>query len=220
MIFNFKNLIYLFYPKRCPFCNKIIDKNLCVCSSCDKNIKRELKVKRIMIKDLDREVICVSPFSYKDPIKTAICDYKFKGILDYSDLFSKEISKVVDAHFKDIDIITAVPLHKLRKKERGFNQSEILASKIGKLIGVPYVGLLVKFKKNKVQHSLPRLEREENVKNVYKAINENKIKGKNILLCDDIVTTGSTLRECAKILFEAGANKVYCATTAKAEFVD
>ena len=135
-------------------------------------------------------------------------------------MFSKEISKVVDAHFKDIDIITAVPLHKLRKKERGFNQSEILASKIGKLIGVPYVGLLVKFKKNKVQHSLPRLEREENVKNVYKAINENKIKGKNILLCDDIVTTGSTLRECAKILFEAGANKVYCATTAKAEFVD
>lgn len=218
MAFNFKNLIYLFYPKRCPFCNKIIDKNLCICTSCDESIKRELKIKKIMIEELNKEVICVSPFSYNEPIKTAICDYKFKGILDYSDLFSKEVSKVVSDYFKDIDIITAVPLYKIRKRERGFNQSEILASKIGKIIGVPYIELLVKFKNNKVQHSLPKLEREENVKNVYKAVNEDKIKGKNILLCDDIVTTGSTLKECAKTLFLAGASRVYCATTAKAEF--
>ena len=220
MAFNFKNLIYWLYPKHCPFCKTVISKNLVICDNCNRSIKREINIRKILIEGFNKEVICIAPFSYKDKIRTAICDYKFKGYLDYSDLFSKEISDVYIRYFKDIDFITSVPLHKNRQKERGFNQSEVLASKIGKIINVPHKELLVKCKSNKVQHNLPKYERVENVKGVYAVADKVEVYGKNILLCDDIITTGNTLKECAKVLLKAGAKDVYCVTTASSNLED
>lgn len=213
-MFNFKNLLYLFFPKRCPFCKDVINKDEITCENCKNSIKNEVNIRKIAIEGLQTEIICVSPFSYKDKIKSAICDYKFRGKLDYCNIFSQEMANLVQKYFKNIDIITSVPLHKSRQKERGFNQSANLAQKIGETIKIKYLDLLIKTKNNKIQHNLSKKDRIENVKNAYDIMDKNLIKNKNILLCDDIITTGNTLKECAKILLENGAKNVYCATIA------
>ena len=219
MNFNLKNLLYYIYPKKCPFCKTVIDRNLFLCSDCAKSIKSHKYEAIIEIADLDKEIICLSPFAYDGKIRQAICDYKFKGITDYSDFFSIKISEIIKGTLKKVDFITSVPLHKLRQKERGFNQSEIIASKVGKILGIQYKELLVKIKKNKIQHELSGSERSQNVLGVYKSTNEKFIEGKSIILCDDILTTGNTLKECAKMLLKSGAKEIYCVTVATAKKV-
>lgn len=216
MAFNFKNLLYLFFPKKCPFCKTIINNAQTACSTCAKNLEREVSIRKLVVEETGKEVFCVSPFSYKNEIKAAICDYKFNGKLSYAELFAKEIAQEVIRHFSDIDYITEVPLHKKRQKERGFNQSTILAQKIGKIINVPYKEILIKSKNHKIQHTLSSNERAQNVKGAYSVIDDIIFKGKNILICDDIITTGNTLKECAKVLLKNGAKTVYCATIASA----
>lgn len=214
--FTFKNLLYLFFPKKCPFCKKVIDSKSAICSTCSQKINKDIAVRKILIEDLNKEIICIAPFSYKAKIKDAICDYKFHGKLDYAEFFSQEIIDTVIPYFPRIDCITSVPLYKKRKRERGFNQAEVLSKKIANLMNVSYKEILVKSKNNKVQHRLSKVQRVQNVKGVYSVIDKNYIKGKIILLCDDIITTGNTLKECAKTLFDYGAKAVYCVTIASA----
>ena len=119
----------------------------------------------------------------------------------------------VDCYIK-FDCITYVPLRPERKRSRGYNQSECIASDISSIINVPCEELIFKIKSNHIQHELDFSSRIENVKGVYAVKNEQAVKGKIILLCDDIITTGSTLRECAKTLLESGAKEVYCCVIA------
>ena len=113
-----------------------------------------------------------------------------------------------------IDYITSVPLYSSRKRDRGYNQAEILSKSIGKKVNITYKNLLKKDKINLQQHMLSYDKREENVKNVYSAKRKDIINGSKILICDDVITTGSTLKECCRILYENGASKVLGITTA------
>ena len=110
---------------------------------------------------------------------------------------------------------------KKKVKQRGYNQSQLLASKIVNKIPdlILEKQILVKYKENKTQSSLNKLQRLENVKNVYKVQNTAKIKEKKVLLFDDIYTTGATVNECAKVLKQAGAKEVGILTIAKDELV-
>ena len=119
---------------------------------------------------------------------------------------------------KKYDIIIPVPISKKRFKERGYNQSHLIAVDLAKTLEMKYLkdGLL-KIKDNPAQSSLNQDERENNVKNVYKlnTIYKDKVYLKKILLVDDIFTTGSTANECSRILKEAGASQVGILTIAK-----
>ena len=118
--------------------------------------------------------------------------------------------------FGKYDIIGAVPIHKKRKIERGYNQSELIAKELAKNIqGLEYKKILIKIKNNQRQSELKKEQRLENVKDVYEIQNKQIIQGKKIILFDDIYTTGSTVNECSKIMLQAGTKKVGVLTIAK-----
>lgn len=109
---------------------------------------------------------------------------------------------------KKYDIILIVPISNKRKKERGYNQSELLAKEIAKIISVKIEkNKILKIKNTLPQSTLNKIQREENVKGVYKAIQIEKIRNKKILIFDDIYTTGNTVNECAKVLVEKGIKR-------------
>ncbi|MCL2312917.1 MAG: hypothetical protein FWC41_10620 [Firmicutes bacterium] len=114
--------------------------------------------------------------------------------------------------YEKFDYVTYVPMYKDNSKS--YNQSEILAKKVSKILQFPFEICLKKTKKNKVQRGLNFQERQLNVKGVYKSV--KSLKNKKILLCDDVVTTGATLSECVKELSKSGA-KVICVTAAYTE---
>ncbi|MFR2196198.1 MAG: ComF family protein [Clostridia bacterium] len=118
--------------------------------------------------------------------------------------------------FEIYDIIIPVPISKKRNKERGYNQSFLIAREIAKNEKVKLKNNVIsKVKNNNTQSKLNKEERAENVKNVYKITNNKEIIDKNILLIDDIFTTGATLNECSKMLKQAGTKKVDVLTIAK-----
>ena len=109
-------------------------------------------------------------------------------------------------------------MHKKRKRKSLYNHSKLLASSIAKNLSLPMKNLLIKTEYNKPQHKLNRDERIKTIKNTFRADSKSLdfIKGKTILLCDDVLTTGSTLSECCKVLEKAGAKDVFCVAFAKA----
>ncbi|MFH1395606.1 MAG: phosphoribosyltransferase family protein [Candidatus Omnitrophota bacterium] len=109
-----------------------------------------------------------------------------------------------------------MPLHKTRTYFRGFNQTELIAKILAKNLAIPLkLNILIKTKKTKAQVTLPRKKRIINLKNSFCVLNPDSIEGKNILIVDDVITTGTTLNTCAKELIKNGAKKICGFTLAK-----
>ena len=110
----------------------------------------------------------------------------------------------------NIDAITFVPIHKRKKALKGYNQSELLAMYISKQLGIPLLdNHILKVKWTKDQSTLGKIDREKNLKDCFKAINIEDFIGKEILLIDDIITTGTTMEECSKVFIENKASRVH-----------
>ncbi len=108
-----------------------------------------------------------------------------------------------------VDIIVPVPLHKTRQRERGFNQSELVAAELSKSLHVKMdLNLLRRLAYTQTQTHLSARERQENLKDVF-ALSESEISGKTVLLVDDLITTGATVNACAKILKTGGCDQVF-----------
>jgi len=118
----------------------------------------------------------------------------------------------------DNTILVPIPLHKKRFLQRGFNQSELLANCLSSYFGFEQVNLIVREKNTQSQINLKRNERQENVKSAFSLVNNWVFdKNKKIILVDDVVTTGSTLNECAKVLEKAGCLEIYGLVAAQRE---
>ena len=215
---NLKRILSIFFPARCPFCGEIIVSEEIVCRVCQKKINLQ-KIKNTLHTRNGKNFLSVAPFSYVEPIRSAIHDYKFRGAKSFALPFGRYISDVLRevVDITKMDLITSVPLNKARLRERGFNQSEIFSREISKITGIKYVETLKKVKNNKIQHELSLDQRSENVKNVYAVLDKTLVSEKKIILCDDILTTGNTMAECANMLFETGAKEVIGATIANVE---
>ncbi|MBR4864596.1 MAG: ComF family protein [Oscillospiraceae bacterium] len=124
--------------------------------------------------------------------------------------------KLLDTSFLDgIDVITWAPVSFLRRFNRGYDQAELIAVALGKELGIPVKRLLKKQRHTRAQSTLNGAsERKANIQGAYRAINIADIPGKNILLVDDVLTTGATSNECARILKTAGAESICLATVA------
>jgi ComF family protein len=128
------------------------------------------------------------------------------------------LGETIKNEFTDykIDFVVPVPLHHLKKAEREFNQSFYIAKGISKKTGIRVNNKLVKRKRfTESQTTMTLSEREENIKEAF--IPGKKLSGENILLVDDVITTGSTIKECGRVLLDAGANKIYAASIAIAD---
>jgi len=120
-----------------------------------------------------------------------------------------------EPRYKYIDLIVPVPISWSSLKQRGFNQTELLARQISKNLGIPSdPEVICRIKDTPSQTGLSKEEREKNLLAAFQVRHGHKIKGKNILLVDDVYTTGSTSRECTKVLLEAGADRVCVITWA------
>ena len=177
----------------------------------EKNVKKHKSVENKKVKQMH-------VFKYENLIRKLILQYKFN---DKSYLyktfceFMVKNKKVFD-FIKSYDIIIPVPMHRIKLRKRGYNQSELVASELTKNSNLKiYTDVLIKIKNNKVQSTLTKEERKENIKNVFKVVNADKIKGMKILIFDDIYTTGATVNECVEELMCAKPEEIGVLTLAK-----
>ena len=156
-----------------------------------------------------------APFIYSGAIKTLIYRLKYssgKYLAPHLSLF------LVDEFIKtdwQIDLVVPVPLYIKREKKRGFNQAELLSSAFNSVLNLPISkDNLVRVKNTPTQTKLTKKERKTNLNKAFKVLDKNEFKGKNILLIDDVFTTGATNDECSKALLSAGAKNIYVLTLA------
>jgi len=201
----------------CGFCGKL-DKNS-LCNKCkiriEKNAIYKIEDYRETTSFFDEHLYL---FQYDGEVRETILNYKFneKSYLYRTFLEFIKNSEKICTQIKKYDIIMPIPISKKRMKQRGYNQSTLIAKNLAKMLNIEYKeNVLVKIKDNKPQSELGQHERSANVKGVYKIKALRNIYIKKILLIDDIFTTGSTANECARVLKENNANSVGIFTIAK-----
>ena len=211
------NCLNWIYPPICGICGKLSTDFLC--NKCKVLLKKEAvfeienyeKHKRYFEEHL-------YVFIYEGIVRKAILNYKFneKAYLYKTFVnFLLNNEKIV-GKLKSYDIIIPVPISKKRKMQRGYNQSELIAKEISKVIKLKLINnCLYKIKDNIPQSTLSREERQDNVIEVYGIKNKKILQNKKVILVDDIYTTGSTVNECSRILKQSGAKKVGIFTLAK-----
>ena len=212
----FQKAIELFYPFKCPYCGDIIIGSSTSCENCQNKISKNTEITNIFINN-NIKIQCISPLKYTGIVRDAILKFKFREYSSYAKIFANHIlSELKNKNLNlDFNVITEVPLAIGQLKNRGYNQSELIAKHLSMALDISHEKLVEKVKNNLQQHDLTKENRIKNVKNVYRARSNAKINGKNIILCDDIITTGNTLKECAKILYENNAKNILCVTIAK-----
>ena len=152
---------------------------------------------------------------YKDPIRKAIHRLKYKKDISLGAVFSSYLICLLEAQCWNIHAVVPVPLSIARQRERGYNQSALLAKPLALAKGLSYQpGLLKRTKETKSQVSLSLEERIKNVEGAFQA-DEECVRGKNILLIDDVTTSGATIDACSIALLQAGATCVYGLTLAR-----
>ena len=212
-----KEIEKILFPPCCLICGKWNTNILC------KECKKEIYEKAIFqIEEKDSNYYFekhIYIFQYEGKIRSHILDYKFKDKSYLYKIFSEIVTKnkKICGILKKYDIIIPVPIHTKRKRQRGYNQSELIARKIAKSEqNLKYENKVLQKEKHTVpQSSLSKEQRKQNVQNVYKLVNQEKIRNKKIILFDDIYTTGSTANACAKLLKENGAKEIIVLTIAK-----
>jgi ComF family protein len=222
------SLFDLILPRFCCCCKSKLPSNLdTICQSCftkiqvatDDRLKREYDRKF-----LNKKIITnfFSPFVFEkdQELQHAIHSLKYEKKFQVGIFFGKTVAQKIKNHRPDwkIDIIIPIPLHQLKKAERGYNQSFYIAEGIGKILDISFSDRVVKrIKYTESQTTMTLSEREENISGAFKVINRNTVNGKTILIIDDVITTGATISECGKILLEAGAKNIYAASVAIAD---
>ncbi len=158
----------------------------------------------------DKSISCIE---YNDISKHMILDFKYKNKTYMVKYISTIMKEKLDIENIKFDYILFVPLHKKRLKQRGFNQSEKIAKLLSEGIGIPTLDCIERIENTRRLYSLSRNERKIELKNVF-SVNKMvcNIKDKNVLLVDDILTTGSTVNEISKLLKLNSVNKVFVIT--------
>ena len=207
-------IIDFFYPPHCPVCNKYIeDRDVILCSQCSENIMavERYPYDRPPIKEIWRLT------KYKGGTREIIRDLKFSNKLDRIKVTNKILDKALQSDddlqqfMKKIEIATFVPLHAKREKERGFNQVELIFKDWLAHQNIFIERLIIRTRETEHLYDKNLKERQQELVNAFALAegSENIIKGKRILILDDIFTTGTTMSECAKVLKSNGANEVY-----------
>ncbi len=208
-------ILNFLYPPKCVLCRKVLSKSETdYCNYC-----------RIYGPEYTKSKSAISFLAgwttvwyYTNDVRKSILRYKFGNKRSYAAAYGRSVGmKIIEDLPSDIDFITWIPVSKLRKIKRGFDQVELLATAVSKEIPLPLKSTLKKIRNTRAQSTLSdESQRKANVLGAYKVLDADLVKGKRILLLDDVLTTGSTASECAKTLLLAGAKDVYFASVAAA----
>lgn len=210
-------LLDLLFPPKCPFCQKILDDPRApVCPACQPALPW------LSGQGAERKVEfadgCFSPLAYRDQVREAVQRYKFTPVPAYGAPFGLLMAQCLMDHLSQApDLLTWAPLSSRRLRERGFDQARLLARRAGQRLNVPLVPTLKKVRHTRPQSSLEgESARRANALGAYALLPQIDLAGKRVVLVDDVVTSGSTLSECARLLRQAGAAQVFCLTLAQA----
>lgn len=200
----------LLYPPKCPFCGRVLDSGENgLCARCRPALPRTWLGD---VRTVDGCAVCLAPLWYEGGVRDAVHRYKFRGGQNHAAVFGTLMAAcLLTRASRELDAVTWAPLSKRRLRRRGYDQARLLAERVGELIGRPAVPLLEKWRDTPPQSGLTDARRRrENVKGAYRLLPGARAlcAGRRLLLVDDVVTTGATMGECAKILKSAGAASI------------
>lgn len=229
----FQLILNIIYPVRCPVCGEIVvPKGNKICPSCKDKlpyIKEPRCMKCSKPMEQEEKEYCsdcerksyrfdkgCAVWVYNNEMKRSLADFKYRSKKEYAGFYVEEAVRLYGGCIKKFspDIIVPVPIHRSKYLERGYNQADILAKRIGKALGIPVLsGLLVRNKKTLPQKKLSDKERLRNLLEAFQ-YNTKSAAGFNrkiskVLLVDDIYTTGSTVEACTNVLKSNGISEVY-----------
>ena len=192
------------FPNKCLFCDIVLmDADAEVCEGCGKMFHVEHFGANMKIEEISR---VYGAFEYMDGPRGAIFQLKYEGrkmlARQMAGLIYKRIGKI------DGDFLLAPPLHEKRERERGFNQANVLAMELAILMGLPAYDGLARRRETAPQFEMNVEERKANITGAFEVKGGFDVRGADILLVDDVLTTGATAGECAAVLKRAGANSV------------
>ena len=208
-------LLNLLFPPKCILCGKLLERN-------EQDLCRDCRVDSPEYPDRKEKFQFLDSFTavwyYEGNVRKSLLRYKFYNSRSFASGYGRLLAmKLLQTHTEGFDCLTWIPVSRLRKLRRGYDQVELLADAVGRELGMTPVPLLKKVRHTRPQSSLrDASKRRANVLGAYREIHPEEISGKRILLLDDILTTGSTAGEAARVLLTAGAKEVHCAAVAAA----
>lgn len=223
---HFWNALDWVFPPACSGCGKL---SIRWCFECDSKLQNLPEtICEICGYPIEGGIICSrckneqpnyscmrSLYSYRDEIRNALHHLKYDSDLGVGEILAEKCASFLTSLDWKIDVILPVPLGKTRKKERGYNQAALIALPMALKLGLRYGGKnLVRVKETVSQVEYSAEQRKSNVHEAFKA-RGNDLNGKNVLVIDDIITTGSTIDECAIALKGAGVKNVYGLSVAR-----
>ena len=228
-----KNIIDIFLPPRCLLCGKIISEENGLCEDCFSKINfishpycNRCGTPLLTGRNVDTCALCISddkePFRYKrsfvkydDNSRPLLVNFKFHDRTENAPFLARWLySAGRDIWSQGVDVLVPVPLHRVRLRHRRYNQSALLCRELSRLANIPvdYTSL-TRIKNTRPQVEFNGSERQHNVKNAF--IVKNSFAGKKVVIVDDVMTTGATLRECGIAILKSGALSVDALTVAR-----
>lgn len=206
-------VIDLLFPPKCVLCSKTLSSEQTdLCSQCRKDAEDFSKAN----KNISFVAGWTALWYYNENVRISMLRYKFYHRQSYGSVYGRLLAmKLHNTAMCNYDILTWVPISNRRKWKRGYDQVQLIAMSTGQELGTPALSTLRKIRHTRAQSKLSDIShRRANILGAYTVPDPSTIAGKRILLLDDIITTGSTVSECAKTLLTAGAKEVYCAAIA------
>jgi competence protein ComFC len=227
----------LFSPALCAICHTPVTRGDYICQDCLDKAQRIVapfcaKCSEPFAGAINVEFTCANCANRTLGFDAAVSAYRSRGVVRFIVLqfkYNRQLQlrhpiaewlreAMNDARLRQrhFHLIVPVPLHPARLRERGFNQAEVLAKILSQKIDLPLSRALERVRYTTTQTAFDRVERMENLRDAFRLRKKIGVRGLHVLLVDDILTTGSTLSECARVLREAGAQSVYAVTAARA----
>jgi len=222
----FHNFFALFYPHSCHSCGEsLVSNEDCICTTCKIKLpftfyskEKENKLTQFFWGRMPVESgAALLYFQKGGNVQHLIHQFKYKGYQEIGNLLGLMLGAELkeSQYYQGLDVVVPVPLHPAKMKTRGFNQSEVFGGGLAEALGIKQVSDgLVRVISTSTQTKKTRFKRWENVKTVFEINNPNQFENKNILLVDDVVTTGATLEACANMLLQIKGTKLWLATIA------
>lgn len=209
------HILNLLFPPKCLLCGCVLGREeLDLCRTC----RMEAPVYRNQKRKLRFLDSFAAVWYYEGNVRSSLLRYKFHGARRYASGYGRLTAMAIAREFPEgFDLLTWVPVSRLRKLRRGYDQVELLARAVGRELGLQAVPTLQKIRHNRPQSGIrDEAERRANVLGAYRLRAGVSLEGKRILLLDDILTTGATAGEAARVLRTGGAKQVHCAAIAAA----
>lgn len=202
----------LVFPPKCVLCRNLLSRNETdLCKACRLELE-DFSPSRRNLAFIKKWTVL---WHYDGNVRSSLLRYKFNNARSYSEFYGRMLAMKLLNEGISFDILTWVPISSRRKWKRGYDQVALIANSVGKELGVTPRRLLKKVRHTPAQSTLTgQAQRKANVLGAYQAVPCDELAGKRVLLLDDIITTGATVSECARVLLTAGAGEVICAAVA------